>query len=992
MSEGNTKWIVKQENGQIRGPFTTEEVLKFIRESLYFGTEMIAKYPDGNWSAVSNRPEFYEALLQALEGSAGEKPQLSPLKPGPDEETRPYEGSQIEQGDDRKKPSSDELETQIMAPPDSSDRKRRDLEVVKKLLESEKGVSQSALELNPDSPPISLTKKASIPFDPSGSRVKRLRDESAQTTLETVPVENIKPRKSKPLVFLSLIGALVIGFLFLPENKTELRISLLIPQVGRKPINESQLKEKLQLGLRAIEKDNFESIFEAQNTFVSLVEGAQQNLEVRGLLCYVYKELWPYVSQDAQDIRAVNLMSQATRALNVASPFGSYCESVKLFALGRFREAKGSIENLLESGAQFSLLPMVFQFKAELLEADKDYANSIPYFQKASEMWDTWSKPRLSLALAFIRTGNSVEASKHISFITKRYPDHKPARYLSAYLEFKLAQRPAEGLKILNQIVDSSGRVNTQIESETLVLAAEYLSSQGDKPRALKFAERAYSISPSNSLAKNLFIRLGGEEKAQSTATKHSEALFLGDQYARSGDCLSAQAEYKAAFELDVKNGTAAYKAAKCLWEINQSFEAIEWLKKAVKADPSLVSAYVLQADYLSRRFDFIGASQVLAEANRNSPGHYEVLRGMALLEFRKNNFLGAVTYGQRALKSFDGDIDTFVVLSRANRLLALSLTGPKDSEKREAATKDCIRFATRAVEIDSTNSEAQIVYAEMLAATNGIDSGLNYLRELIKKYSFSSEYRLALADIMKSEERYAQAREIYEQVNMVEPRNKKALVGMGHSYKALGMNEKALKSFLNAALVDPSDAEPLFLAGKIYQETQRFEEATNQFLRVIKINSNYPRTRYNLGRTYFSMGNLEGAINEIKQEKSQNPNIADSYILAAEVFLAKRQYSECAAEYSAAIKLRPQGAEIYVKAAACYRLSGNLDVAESMLSLAKTQENGYAEIYRELGQIMRTKGDPSAAASAFEMYLELAPNAPDFNEVKNLIQRLGGE
>ncbi len=173
---------------------------------------------------------------------------------------------------------------------------------------------------------------------------------------------------------------------------------------------------------------------------------------------------------------------------------------------------------------------------------------------------------------------------------------------------------------------------------------------------------------------------------------QNNELLYLGDQYVRQGDFLAAQAEFKAAFEIDPKNGTAAMKAAKSLWQLNQSFEAIEWLNKAIKAEPKLISAYVLQADYMSQRFDFFGAMQALTNATRIAPGNYEVLRGLALMEFRKNNMMGAVNYAMRAAKVYDGDIDTFILLSKANGILARSIVpiNKKGNREKRKRLKRC--------------------------------------------------------------------------------------------------------------------------------------------------------------------------------------------------------------------------------------------------------------------------------------------------------------
>ncbi len=497
---------------------------------------------------------------------------------------------------------------------------------------------------------------------------------------------------------------------------------------------------------------------------------------------------------------------------------------------------------------------------------------------------------------------------------------------------------------------------------------------------------------PQNKLARDLVVRLGGQEDLKISKTQNQEMILLGDQYMRQGDCLSAQAEYKAAFDLNPKNAEAALKAGKCLWQLNQTFDAIEWLNKAIRSDPKLITAYVTQADYLSQRYDFITAHQLLTRAQQQTSQNYEVMRGFAWLEFRKNNMVGAIQFAERAKSLFEGDVETYVLLSKAYRLRALSILpeNPKLIKERDEAIKNMKSYATRAVELDSTSTDAQIVYAEMLAAQHGVDTGVQYFNELIKKFSYTLEYRLALADLLKFEERHQQAMEIYEQVLTVDSKNKKSLLGLGQTQRALGRNEESLKTFLQAAIVDPSDAEAFYQAGQVLMEMNRFDQAINNYRKALKVNPNFPRLYLAIGQASLQQGDFAQAKNAAMEERKRNPKMSDPMVLLAEINFATKQYAECAQEYSSALKLR-QSVELYVKAATCYRQSGSLEIAQDMLSLAKQRENGYADIYKEQGAVFQLKGDNDAALESYQMYLELSPNAPDRSQIQEYIRNLGG-
>lgn len=949
MSRIQVTWVVKTQNGQIKGPYSTEAILRMIGEGVFSGQEYISKMPDGKWTLISKEPDFYDKLLEALEGVVQVDPDKS---------------------------AKMEAET-VIVPPEIGAPKQADApkSEPKKI---------EVLESNPRAVPatnIPVNKNVDIP----------------KPVIELGNIGKFKKQqvmsKSKlPLILGAVAAVLVLVLLLLPTDETSGKISLIAPGKSGQNLTEAQVKEKFILALREVEQDTFESYLRAENQLVSIVEGSPQNLEVRAVLCTVYKELWPFAKQDANDVRVISIVTQTTKSQNVVSPYGNMCESVKLLTSGRFKEARGVIENTLELSERFSLLPILYQIKAELLEADQDLLNAMPYYEKSAQLWDRWLKPQVQLGVLMAKGNKPTEGANILRRVLERNPNHKTAKIQLGLIEYRSFKQSEKAYNLLASAIESKSRISKTLESEAYFVLAQVSVEKGQKSKALNFAQKGFDLNPNNSELRQLVIRLGGTDKVK-TNELDSELVFLGDQYMRQGDYLAAQAEYKAAFEADKKNGTAALKAAKCLWALNQSFEAIEWLNKAIKADPRLISAYVLQADYKSQRYDFMGATQVLTNATRLSPNNYEVLRGFALLEFRKNNMGAAVNYGMRSLKAYDADVDTYILLSKASAQLAAGINPIKnsDAEKKEAAQKDAIRFATKAVEIDSTHVEAQITYAKMLAQINGVDSGVSYIRELIKKFSYSMDYRIALAEILQTEERFSQAKDIYEQVTDADPKNKKAWIGLGESQRALGLIDKSLRSFLTAAVLDPTDGEALFQAGKVYLESNRFDQAIQQFRRVQNINPNFPRTNYYIGKAAFASGDFGVALDASKAEKKMNPNLADSYLLAAETYSARKQFSECAAEYSQAMKLRSQGAEIYVRAAQCYRQSGSVDIAEDMLTLALARESGYAEIYKEQGTIYEIKGDAASAVQAYNKYLGLSPNAPDRREIENRMSRLGG-
>jgi tetratricopeptide (TPR) repeat protein len=939
MSNSKILWVLRSERGQLRGPYETQVILKMIKDGTLSGDEMIARYPDGNWVTISREPQFYDQLLNALSKSAKEANDDKVIKDVHSEET-------------------------VVIPPPSETSFRQQ-------------------ERTANTGPSSVT-PPSIPKPPSPvidlSNMKKIEAEQKLKVMW------------KPLAGIILVLVIAAGLFLMPDGETGGKIRLIAPRAGSETLGDADKKTKLKQALADIQKDTPESYVEAQNKLVSLIEGAPRDLSARALLCVVYKELWPYSFQDEKDLKTVTDFSQATKNLNLISVQGNICETVKLMTLGRVSQARGAVDNMFNNPDDDAFLSVVYLLKGELLKFDRDYSNAQAFFEDAAKKGKDWLKPRSALALLMLETKQYAPAIEIFNSILKSNPKHKAAQIGIGIALFEGYKKSEESQQWLQSALGSGNLAPRELEAQGYFSLAQILVDRGDKRGAKEAAEQAFERNPQSEKIKDLLVRLGGVAKVNGSSSQKNELIFLGDQYSRQGDCFSAQAQYKTAFELDPTNGTAAMKAAKCLWQLHQSYEAIEWLKKATKADPNLVSAYVLQADYLSQRYDFYGALQILTSVRRIAPSSYEVQRGFAQVEFRKNNLEGAINYGQKALALFQGDVENLILLSQANIYLAKKIlpNSPKEIEARNKAIDDAVKYALKAVEIDGSNVDANKNYAVIMAMTNGVDAGIKILEELIKKYSFSYEYRVALGDLLRGEQRMDQAAKIYEQVVDVDPKNKDAFIGLGDCYRAQKEINKSLKAFLSASTLDPSDAKPIFEIGRLYLDTQRFDEAIKYFDRVSKINPNFPKTHYFIAKSAFLAGNFALAQEEIKKEKKNNPYLSDSYILAGEIHEALKQYNECSNEYAQALKLRSQPASVYVNAARCYRLGSSVDIAEDMLSIASQRESGYAEIYREQGAIYQTKGERQPAIKAYCLYLELSPNAPDKKMVETRLGELG--
>ncbi|MGE3757747.1 MAG: tetratricopeptide repeat protein, partial [Pseudobdellovibrionaceae bacterium] len=698
------QWLIKNKNGKISGPYSTEAVLKLISQNIFTGNEEVSLYPGGKWMEISREPQFYDQLLSALEGLVKKNPDEEKMNAETVIQVPVTQKRKTDSEDTQSKESKNEsTRTEIASslPKKGADFSADDLESSsRKRKNTEAGDILALLGTrNPNVEIASKSRRKSLPPLKMGKGggsgpIIDLED------LTKVKKQNIKKSAKLPMIFVAIaLGLAVFAAYFLQDSTgIQEKIRLLAPRQNGTPLSSEDVKEGFSPAVSNFIADRFENYLNAQNQLVRLVEGSPQNTEIRGFLCLVYRELWPFAFQDSEDIRTLSFMAQSTRALNPIGLHGNICEAVKMSATGRYAEAKSVIESALND-PEYGKDPILHQLYGEIIYGEKDYKVASAWIDKAQKLWPDWIKPIMVQGQIQVALHKFPEAAALFRSILNRVPSHMGAKVELALIEMKEFKQVDTAFELLNSAFSTPGKVNAILTAKGYFALAEIYLLKGQRGDALAYAQKSYALNSTNREVQEFVVRLGGDASLKQTDVKNSEIVFLGDQYFRAGDYFAAQAEYKAAFEADPKNGLAAMKAGQSLWELNQGREAIEYMEKAIGADPKLLAAYVLQADYYSQRYDYISAARTLNRARTQAPNSHEVLRGFALIELRRNNFATAIVFAKKALSIYDTDVETLLILAKS----FLGQKPIRDSQE----IKDAFKFAVKAAELDATNREA---------------------------------------------------------------------------------------------------------------------------------------------------------------------------------------------------------------------------------------------------------------------------------------------
>lgn len=943
------QWLIRTTHGEIEGPFTTVEVIRKIRSGAYVGEEFISKFPAGRWFPISYDENFFNILLEVLEDELFEKEEESSLEKK--EVTRRIEV--LKKDFEKSQAESSPLENKGKAVFEDLDAKTP---VIIEIEKENQKVGRAVVDKHQQaflSGPKNKT---------SRNRPERKSRRSLRTQIQLIALG----------VAILSVGAV---YFYLQKstggtNQTHLRRPRFKNSVK---MPKAEIQQNMKRAIQSFRKDSFRDYLSAQDALVEIVQSSR-SLDAFGFLCMTYREIWPFTYQDAQDHKTFQLVLRQVQKINPKSPSANICLVVSHWIKGEYDDAMRIMNNqLAEAPGMIFFNHMV----GDIYAARKDYRSASYYFSKVRELWSpppVWSKSLLQEARMYRKRGVHGTAIKLYQRLLKANPQHAVAKIELGILEFEPYQNISKAKDYINSSLASGQYIPKMIESEALLTLAKISILQGSNQEGLKYAQKAFSIDSSNEEARELIVNMGGIKALNSVSIDNVNMVYLGEQYMKMGNYSSAQAEFRAAFEANPNNGFAALRAGEALWKLGQSNEAIRWIKMSIDADPSFIRSYLILSDFQSERFDYENAIETLQSALMVNPRHHGVFRGIALIEFRRRNYPGAIRYAKKALELYDTDIPSLILLAKA-------LNEQGDSE-------DAFRYLQRALELDSSNEDVHVTFSKILAALQGTDAGINYLDKMISKYG-KVVYMRAIGDLLAREERNSEAIQYYYDALEKSPKNKSILMDLAKILQVEKRFEEARDLFLEAAALDPTDAEPIFLIGQLYYDSGKFREALKQFDRVIEINSNYPFAHYYAGMSNLKLKNYDLALKMAEQERLMNPGIPEPYLLAAEAYYNKRQFPLCTEEYQKALAKGLETADVFIKLARCYRLSGNFESALTMLDKAKIKESGNPDVYKEWGALYLSKGYYVKSAEVYEKYLQLSPNAKDKKQIKGLLKQI---
>ncbi|MCP5278681.1 MAG: PEP-CTERM system TPR-repeat protein PrsT [Thiobacillus sp.] len=432
-------------------------------------------------------------------------------------------------------------------------------------------------------------------------------------------------------------------------------------------------------------------------------------------------------------------------------------------------------------------------------------------------------------AVGLLAAGQRDDALAHLEHMASQ--GDKPGRADLAVVLMHMGDRAYD--KALDAIAKMEGKAPRNPVAENLRAAA--LMGKGDRQGARQALERALALQPDFYPAAFNLARLDMLDNKPEVASKRFHAVLSKDK-----------ANVRAMLALA---DLAAIK--------RHESEFVDWLRKAIKADPRSLQAHAALVRYHLTRKD---AAKALAQAREAAAANSDDLNTLKLLG---DTLL--------ATGNLDPAIDTYTGITQKapkSPEALLDLARAQLADGRVLPARENLRQAL-AIRPNFHPAKETLIRAEM--ADKQVESALGLARELQSQQPKSPSGFAAEADILWSQQRFPQAIKAYEQAFAKDPSTGR-FVNLHRALMAANRVAEADQKLAAWLKQHPDDHSARLYAAESHMRGKRYNEAIVEYEALLKAGQGNAAVYNNLA-TLYQRGNDPRALATAEQAYKLAPD-----------------------------------------------------------------------------------------------------------------------
>ena len=203
------------------------------------------------------------------------------------------------------------------------------------------------------------------------------------------------------------------------------------------------------------------------------------------------------------------------------------------------------------------------------------------------------------------------------------------------------------------------------------------------------------------------------------------------------------------------------------------------------------------------------------------------------------------------------------------------------------------------------------------------------------------------------------------------------------------GKLDEALAEFHNIMQRDRNNVGAHTTLGNLLLRQGRSNEAIGEYRIALRLDPTDAITHVDLGDAFYRLGKLDEAIAEYRNAARLLPSLAVAHLNMSTVLLKQGKLEAAAAEAREAESLIPDSVIVHNNLGnILLEQSKTLDAIEEYRRATEVKP-GFAYGYYNLGQALLANKQPDEAVTAFESYLRIAKDQPEYTETLERVLQL---
>jgi uncharacterized protein (TIGR02145 family) len=424
-----------------------------------------------------------------------------------------------------------------------------------------------------------------------------------------------------------------------------------------------------------------------------------------------------------------------------------------------------------------------------------------------------------------------------------------------------------------------------------------------------------------------------------------------------------------------------------------------EYLKKVIEYSPDKAEAHYEIGDiYYDKIKNIDKAVEHFEKAIELKPDYAASYSNLGALYREKNDYSKAIEFYEKAIGLKPSSEIAYIAFSG----IGAAYFSKQDFDK-------AIEFYKKAIELKIGNQDASVYFNIGLAYARKLDydKAMEYMKNVIELNPKSINAYRIMGNIYISKHNYTKAIEFYETTIKLDPKIN-VYLDIGYAYFKKQDFDKALEYYEKALKYQPEDKPRIYdLIGTIYFYKKDYDKAIEYGNKAINLNSdkNLPYAYNNIGETYFFKQDYDKTIEYCKKAIELDSAMQESYLYLGEALIkkgnkakgteykmkavelgymlpeAKQTLAEELSEYlKAKYKMlaeaivAPKTADEFFLKGYVAEISKQQDAAIKYYSQAVQLKPGFAEAYKNAGDIYKSKKNYGEAAKNYKKAAELNP------------------